>query len=86
MEMKNILQNQERMIEELMLNILNIKIENDEVGEVFFRFHYLSLGINIDSIPEPMGTCVEWLWFRYRNPWEINSFLAFARSRVVGRG
>jgi len=36
MEMKNILQNQERMIGELMLNILNIKIENDEVGEVFF--------------------------------------------------
>jgi hypothetical protein len=25
-----------------------------------------SLGINIDSILEPMGTCVEWLWFRYR--------------------
>jgi hypothetical protein len=46
----------------------------------------LSLGINIDSIPEPMGTCVEWKWFRYRNPWEINSFLAFALSRVVGRG
>jgi hypothetical protein len=34
MEMTNIIKNQERVIEELMLNILNIKIENDEVGEV----------------------------------------------------
>jgi hypothetical protein len=34
MEMRNIIKNQERVIEELMLNILNIKIENEEVGEV----------------------------------------------------
>ena len=37
MEMRNIIKNQERVIEELMLNILtilNIKIENKEVGEV----------------------------------------------------
>ena len=34
MEMKNIIKNQERVIEELMLNILNIKIENEEVAEV----------------------------------------------------
>jgi hypothetical protein len=34
MEMTNIIKNQERVIEELMLNILNIKIENEEVGEV----------------------------------------------------
>ena len=37
MEMKNTIKNQERVIEELMLNILtilNIKIENKEVGEV----------------------------------------------------
>jgi hypothetical protein len=33
MDMRNIIKNQERVIEELMLNILNIKIEN-EVGEV----------------------------------------------------
>jgi len=32
MEMKNIIKNQERVIEELMLKILDIKIE--EVGEV----------------------------------------------------
>jgi len=29
MEMRNIIKNQERVIEELMLNILNIKIENE---------------------------------------------------------
>ena len=34
MEMRNIIKNQERVIEEFMLNILNIKIENEEVGEV----------------------------------------------------
>ena len=34
MEMRNITKNQERVIEELMLNILNIKIENEEVAEV----------------------------------------------------
>jgi hypothetical protein len=34
MEMRNIIKNQERVIEELMLNILNMKIENEEVGEV----------------------------------------------------
>jgi hypothetical protein len=34
MEMRNILQNQEQVIEEMMLEILNIKIENEEVGEV----------------------------------------------------
>ena len=34
MEMRDIIKNQERVIEELMLNILNIKIENEEVGEV----------------------------------------------------
>jgi hypothetical protein len=40
MEMRNIIKNQERVIEELMLKILNIKIENEvrrsctEVGEV----------------------------------------------------
>ena len=33
MEMRNIIKNQERVIEEFMLNILNIKIENEEVGE-----------------------------------------------------
>ena len=33
MEMKNIIKNQERVIEELMLKVLDIKIEN-EVGEV----------------------------------------------------
>ncbi len=33
MEMRNIIKNQERVIEELMLNILNIKIENEEVCE-----------------------------------------------------
>jgi hypothetical protein len=32
MEMRNIIKNQERVIEELMLNILNTKFEN-EVGE-----------------------------------------------------
>jgi hypothetical protein len=31
--MKNIIKNQERVIEELMLKVLNIKIENEEVGE-----------------------------------------------------
>ncbi len=45
-----------------------------------------SLGINTYLIPEPMGTCVEMLWFWSQNPWEINSFLAFALSRVVGKG
>ena len=34
MEMKNIIKNQERVIEELMLNILNIKIDIEEVDEV----------------------------------------------------
>jgi len=34
MEMKNIIKNQERVIEELMLKVLDIKIENEEVGEV----------------------------------------------------
>ena len=36
MEMRKIIKNQERVIEELMLNILNIKTENEvgEVGEV----------------------------------------------------
>jgi hypothetical protein len=34
MEMQNILQNQEQVIEEMMLEILNIKIENEEVGVV----------------------------------------------------
>ena len=29
MEMRNIIKNQERVIEELMLNILNLKIENE---------------------------------------------------------
>ena len=46
----------------------------------------MSLGINTDLIPEPMGTCVEKVWFWSQNPWEINSFLAFALSRVVGKG
>jgi hypothetical protein len=32
--MRNIVQNQVRVIEEMMLKILNIKIENEEVGEV----------------------------------------------------
>ena len=34
MEMRNIIKNQERVIEQMMLKILNIKIENEEVGEV----------------------------------------------------
>ena len=34
MEMRNIIKNQERVIEELMLKSLNIKIENEEVAEV----------------------------------------------------
>jgi hypothetical protein len=34
MEMRNSFKNQERVIEELMLKILNIKIENQEVAEV----------------------------------------------------
>ena len=34
MEIRNIIKNQERVIEEFMLNILNIKIENEEVSEV----------------------------------------------------
>ena len=34
LEMRNIIKNQERVIEELMFNILNIKIENEEVAEV----------------------------------------------------
>ena len=33
MEIRNIFKNQERVIEELMLKILNIKIENEEGGE-----------------------------------------------------
>ena len=45
-----------------------------------------NMGINTDLIPEPMGTCVEKVWFWSQNPWEINSFLAFALSRVVGKG
>ena len=32
--MKNTIINQERVIEELMLKVLHIKIENQEVGEV----------------------------------------------------
>ena len=36
MEMKNIIKNQERVIEELMLRVLDIKIENEEVGEVVY--------------------------------------------------
>ncbi len=32
--MRNIIKNQERVIEELMLKVLNIKIENEEVVEV----------------------------------------------------
>ena len=32
MEMRNIIKNQERVIEELMLKVLGIKIENEEVG------------------------------------------------------
>ena len=47
---------------------------------------YSNMGINTYLIPEPMGTCVEMLWFWSQNPWEINSFLAFALSRVVGKG
>ena len=34
MEMRNIIKNQEWVIEELMLKVLNIKIENEEVAEV----------------------------------------------------
>ncbi len=34
MEMRNIIKNQERVIEELMLKVLDIKIENEEVCEV----------------------------------------------------
>ena len=34
MEMRNSFKNQERVIEELTLKILNIKIENQEVAEV----------------------------------------------------
>ena len=34
MEMRKIIKNQERVIEEMMLTILNIKMENEEVGEV----------------------------------------------------
>ena len=34
MEMRNIIKNQERVIEELILKVLNIKIENEEVGKV----------------------------------------------------
>ena len=34
MEMKNIIKNQERVIEHLMFDMLNIKIEHEEVGEV----------------------------------------------------
>jgi hypothetical protein len=34
LEMRNIIKNQKRVIEELMLNILNIKMENEEVAEV----------------------------------------------------
>jgi hypothetical protein len=36
MEMRNIIKNQERVIEEMIMEILNIKIENEvgEVGEV----------------------------------------------------
>jgi hypothetical protein len=45
-----------------------------------------NMGIDTYLIPEPMGTCVEMLWFWSQNPWEINSFLAFALSRVVGKG
>jgi hypothetical protein len=52
----------------------------------FFSFSVMSLGIDTYLIPEPMGTCVEMLWFWSQNPWEINSFLAFALSRVVGKG
>jgi hypothetical protein len=37
MEMRNIIKNQERVIEELMLKVLDIKIENEEVGEVVDR-------------------------------------------------
>ena len=33
MEMKNIIKNQERVIEELMLKVLDIKFENEEVDE-----------------------------------------------------
>ena len=33
MEMRNIIKNQERVIEELMLKVLDIKIENEVVGE-----------------------------------------------------
>jgi tetratricopeptide (TPR) repeat protein len=46
----------------------------------------VNMGIDTYLIPEPMGTCVEMLWFWSQNPWEINSFLAFALSRVVGKG
>jgi hypothetical protein len=37
MEMRNIIKNQERVIEEMMLEILNIKVENEvgEAGEVY---------------------------------------------------
>ena len=34
MEMKNIIQNQERVIEQLMFDMLNIKIDIEEVDEV----------------------------------------------------
>jgi hypothetical protein len=34
MEMRNIIKNQERVIEELMLKVLDIKIENEEIAEV----------------------------------------------------
>ena len=33
MEMRNIIKNQERVIEELMLKVLDIKFENEEVDE-----------------------------------------------------
>ena len=41
MEMKNIIKNQERVIEELMLRVLDIKIENEEVGEVVYVCVYV---------------------------------------------
>jgi hypothetical protein len=65
---------------------MTISLVTSSASFCSLAFNSGSLGIDTYLIPEPMGTCVEMLWFWSQNPWEINSFLAFALSRVVGKG
>jgi hypothetical protein len=52
MEMRNIIKNQERVIEELMLKVLDIKIENEEVDASILALCGLTRLAATRSLPE----------------------------------